>query len=55
MPRRGLARHRAAPRLAYKVRDPKGGPILTVPARRPVYIRALVELAERARKGEEDA
>lgn len=42
----------------YKVRDPQGGPTLTIPARRPirpVYIRALVELADRARQGGEES
>jgi hypothetical protein len=36
----------------YKVREPLGGTTLTIPARRPiraVYIRALVELADRFR------
>jgi len=36
----------------YKVRDPASGTTLTIPARRPiraVYIRALVELADRFR------
>jgi hypothetical protein len=38
----------------YKLRDPKGGSTLTIPARRPIkaiYIRALVALAEQV--GEE--
>jgi hypothetical protein len=38
----------------YKVRDPKSGAILTIPARLPikaVYIRALVALADRFREG----
>jgi predicted RNA binding protein YcfA (HicA-like mRNA interferase family) len=37
----------------YKVRDPQGGTTLTIPARRPikpVYIRALVALADRFRE-----
>jgi len=36
----------------YKVRSPKGGTVLTIPARRPikpVYIRALVALADALR------
>jgi hypothetical protein len=42
----------------YKVRDPRGGPILTIPAHRPirpVYIRQLVQIADRARQGKEEA
>jgi len=42
----------------YKVRDPKSGATLTVPARRPisaVYIRALVALADRFRDGKDGA
>ncbi|MFI4948003.1 MAG: type II toxin-antitoxin system HicA family toxin [Alphaproteobacteria bacterium] len=41
----------------YKVRDPSGGPVLTIPAHppiRPVYIRQLVELADRSRRGKEE-
>jgi len=40
----------------YKVRDPRGGATLTIPARRPikpVYIRALVALADRFREGKD--
>ena len=40
----------------YKVRDPKGGTTLTIPARRPikaVYIRALVALADRFRESKD--
>ena len=40
----------------YKVRDPKSGTTLTIPARRPiraVYIRALVALADRFREGKD--
>jgi hypothetical protein len=42
----------------FKVRDPKGGTTLTIPARRPVravYIRALVALADRFRDGKDGA
>jgi hypothetical protein len=40
----------------YKVRDPRGGAALTIPARRPikpVYIRALVALADHLREGKD--
>ena len=40
----------------YKVRDPLSGTTLTIPAGRPiraVYIRALVALADRFRKGKD--
>ena len=41
----------------YKVRDPRSGPVLTIPAHRPirpVYIRQLGELADRARQSREE-
>jgi hypothetical protein len=40
----------------YKVRDPRGGSTLTIPARRPIkaiYIRALVVLAEQVGEGKD--
>jgi hypothetical protein len=37
----------------YKVRDPKSGTKLTIPARLPIYIRALVALADRFRDGKD--
>jgi hypothetical protein len=42
----------------YKVRDPRSGTTLTIPARRPiraVYIRALVALADRFREEKDGA
>jgi len=42
----------------FKVRDPKSGTTLTIPACRPVravYIRALVALADRFRDGKDGA
>lgn len=40
----------------YKVRDPRGGSTLTIPARRPIkaiYIRAFVVLAEQVGEGKD--
>lgn len=42
----------------YKVRDPESGTILTIPARRlikPVYVRALVALADALRNNGDGA
>ena len=41
----------------YKIRDPQGGPTLTVPARRPVkpiYVKMLIALADQIRRRKDD-
>jgi hypothetical protein len=52
----GIDDHAAAPWLTLYGTDPKSAETLTVPARRPiraVYIRALLGLVDRFRKGKD--